>query len=104
MDMLLLGWGTEGIFCIVSPGITDSNESFLGGGWMGPLANLLMRTLLNVTIKVNNIVVKYVAPTTVATLTCKSVRVRTAENLQLDDGQVSRTMWDYSDGWMSFQL
>lgn len=93
MDTLQLGWGTEMKLALVLPGSKDTNDSFLGGAWMGPLANLLMRTLLNVTIKVNNIVVKCVAPTTLATLTCKSVCVRTAENLQLDDGQVSSTMF-----------
>jgi hypothetical protein len=68
----------------------DSDEPFLGGGWMGSLANLLMRTLLNVTIKVNNIVVKYKTPTTVATLTCESLHVTTADDLRLENSKVGQ--------------
>ena len=55
---------------------------------MGSLANLLMRTLLNVTIKVNNIVVKYKMPTVMATLTCKSLHVTTADDLRLENAKV----------------
>lgn len=57
---------------------------------MGSLANLLMRTLLNVTIKVNNIVVKYKTPTTVATLTCESLHVTTADDLHLKNSKVGQ--------------
>ena len=45
---------------------------------MGSLTNLLLRTLFNVSISVNNLVVKYLAPTSVATLTCQSIVMRTA--------------------------
>ncbi|BDA43314.1 probable vacuolar protein sorting-associated protein 13B [Coccomyxa sp. Obi] len=63
--------------------LEGGNEPFLGGGWMGSLANLLMRTLLNVTVKVNNIVVKYAMPTVMATLTCDSLQVKTGDDLHL---------------------
>ncbi len=55
---------------------------------MGSLANMLMRTLLNVTIKVNNIVVKYKTPATLATLTCKYLHVKTADDLRLENLEV----------------
>ena len=56
---------------------------------MGSLANLLVRTLLNVTVKVNNIVVKYAVPTVMATLTCDSLQVKTGDDLQLGGLQVT---------------
>lgn len=55
---------------------------------MGSLANLLMRTLLNVTVRVNNIVVKYATPTVLATLTCNSLQVKTGDDLHLGGLQV----------------
>ena len=56
---------------------------------MGSLANLLVRTLLNVTVKVNNIVVKYAMPTVMATLTCDSLQVKTGDDSQLGELQVT---------------
>lgn len=53
----------------------------LDGGastWIGSLTSLLLRVLFNVSITVNNVVVKYVAPSAVATLTCQSLHIRTA--------------------------
>ncbi|CAL8468704.1 g8244 [Coccomyxa elongata] len=63
--------------------LEGSNEPFLGGGWMGSLANMLMRTLLNVTVKVNNLVMKYATPTVMATLTCDSLQVKTEDDPHL---------------------
>ncbi len=56
---------------------------------MGSLANMLMRTLLNVTVKVNNLVVKYAMPAVMATLTCDSLQVKTEDDLHLGGLQVN---------------
>ena len=49
-------------------------------GRMGALTNLLLRTLFDTLVTVNNVVVKYVAHTTVATFTCQSVTAATCQN------------------------
>ncbi|KAK9830052.1 hypothetical protein WJX72_009438 [[Myrmecia] bisecta] len=48
------------------------------GGWMGSFTSMLLRTLFNISVTVNNVVVKYLAPTSVATLTCQSIHAYTA--------------------------
>lgn len=53
-------------------------EDAAGSGWLGSFTSLLLHTLFNVSIKVNNVVVKYLAPTSVATLTCQSFHISTA--------------------------
>jgi hypothetical protein len=53
-------------------------EETAGGGWLGSITSLLLRALFNVSVRINNLVVKYLAPTSVATLTCQSIHVHTA--------------------------
>jgi hypothetical protein len=57
---------------------------------MGSLTNLLMRTLLNVAISVNNIVFKYMGPSCMANLTCGVLHVKTAGDNWQDTLQVRR--------------
>ena len=45
---------------------------------MGSITSLLLRTLFNVSVTVNNLVVKFVTPRAVATLTCQSIHLQTA--------------------------
>ena len=45
---------------------------------MGSITSLLLRTLFNVSVTVNNLVVKLLTPTAVATLTCQSIHLHTA--------------------------
>lgn len=52
----------------------------LPGGWMGSLTALLLRTLFDTTLAVNNVVVKLAAPAAVATLTCQSAGVSTCRD------------------------
>ncbi len=62
-----------------SPGRQEgSSEPLLGGGWMGGALSLLLRTLLNVTLTVNNLVISYAAAGSVAALRCESLCVQTA--------------------------
>lgn len=42
-------------------------------GRLGSLTTLLLRTLLDTGVTLKNVVVKYIAHTTVATLTCQSI-------------------------------
>ena len=45
---------------------------------MGSLTSLLLRTLFDTQVTVNNVVVKYITPETVATFTCQSITAATA--------------------------
>ena len=58
--------------------VADGDEAAGGGGWLGSITSLLLRALLNVSLRVNNLVVKYLAPTSVASLTCQSIHLHTA--------------------------
>ncbi|KAK9810603.1 hypothetical protein WJX73_003685 [Symbiochloris irregularis] len=61
----------------------DSASTAEGGresARLGSLTTLLLRTLLDTGVVLNNVVVKYIAHTTVATLTCQSVSVSSPAN------------------------
>eukprot|EP00891_Asterochloris_glomerata_P001395 jgi/Astpho2/1395/Aster-x0059 len=47
---------------------------------MGSLTSMLMHTLFNVTVTINNLIVKLAAGGTMATLTCKSIMACTSED------------------------
>ena len=47
--------------------------------WMSGLKGTLLRALANVSVTVNNVVVKYLAPRSVATLTCTRLATFTAD-------------------------
>ena len=70
----------------------------LPGGWMGSLTALLLRTLFDTTLAVNNVVVKLAAPAAVATLTCQSASVSTCRDGWRAALQVP---WVYSPGFVA---
>ena len=47
---------------------------------MGSLTSMLMHTLFNVTVTINNLIVKLAAGGTMATLTCKSIMACTPDD------------------------
>ena len=47
---------------------------------MGSLTSMLMHTLFNVTVTINNLIVKLAAGNTMATLTCKSIMACTPDD------------------------
>ena len=64
-----------------SPAVTGHSEAaepLLGGGWMGTLTNLLLRTLLDVSVTVSNTVVKLCTPHESAILTSQHMQLSTA--------------------------
>ncbi len=63
-------------------------EASTGGvpWWLGGFKGTLLRALANVSVTVNNVVVKYLAPRSVATLTCTRLATFTAD---LGDGAIS---------------
>ena len=72
----------------VSAGHPEQAEPLLSGGWMGSLTNLLLRTLLDVSVSVSNAVVKLHAHQTAATLMSKRVHIITAAGDWLSDLEV----------------
>lgn len=58
------------------------------GGWMGSLTALLLRTLLDTALTVNNLVVKLLTPAAPATLTCRSLCIATCRDAWRDALQV----------------
>ena len=54
--------------------------------WLGGFKGTLLRALANVSVTVNNVVVKYLAPRSVATLTCTRLATFTAD---LGDSAIS---------------
>ncbi|KAK9844032.1 hypothetical protein WJX81_002459 [Elliptochloris bilobata] len=61
-------------------GSAAEDPGLLPGGWMGSLTALLLRTLFDTTLALNNVVVKLAAPAAVATLTCQSLSVSTCRD------------------------
>ena len=55
-----------------------SNQDTQSSSWLGSITSLLLRTLFNVSIVVQNVVVKHLGRTEVATLTCHSIQMHTA--------------------------
>lgn len=52
---------------------------------MGSITSLLLRTLFNVSVAIQNVVIKYVTAEAVATMTCHSIEMNTAsDNWQAD--------------------
>lgn len=47
---------------------------------MGSFTSLFMQALFNVTLTVNNVVVKYIAPQTITTMTCGAIKCFTASD------------------------
>ena len=61
----------------VIAGRSEAAEPLLGGGWMGTLTNLLLRTLLDVSVTVSNTVIKLCMPHASANLTCQHMQLST---------------------------
>ena len=59
-------------------GQSEAAEPLLGGGWMGTLTNLLLRTLLDVSVTVSDTVIRLCTPDTSATLTSQHMQLSTA--------------------------
>lgn len=59
-------------------GYSEASEPLLGGGWMGSLTNLLLKTLLDVSVTVSNTVVKLRTPHAAANLTSQYIQMSTA--------------------------
>ena len=70
-------------------GGSEQVEPLLSGGWLGSLTNLLLRTLLDVSVSVSNAVVKLQAHQTAATLMSKRIHIITAAGDWLSDLGVS---------------
>ena len=69
----------------------------LPGSWMGSLTALLLRTLFDTALTVNNVVVKLAAPAALATLTCQSLGVSTCRDGWREALQV---LWVHNLGFM----
>lgn len=71
-------------------GRSEQVEPLLSGGWMGSLTNLLLRTLLDVSVSISNAVVKLQACQTAATLMSRRIHIITAAGDWLSDLEVSQ--------------
>lgn len=70
-----------------------STEPLLGGGWVGGALNLLLRTLLNATLTINSLIVKYAAGSSVATLRCGALCVVTGADDWWEQVEVGGACW-----------
>ena len=71
-------------------GHPEQAEPLLSGGWMGSLTNLLLRTLLDVSVSISNAVVKLHARQTAATLMSKHIHIITAAGDWLSEVEVDQ--------------
>ena len=70
-------------------GHPEQAEPLLSGSWMGSLTNLLLRTLLDVSVSISNAVVKLHARQTAAILMSKRIHIISAAGDWLSDLEVS---------------
>ena len=78
------------VICLFNPWtLTGGKES----GRLGSLTSLLLRSLFDTQVTINNVVIKYVAPTTVAAFTCQSITASTAADIWRDLYQVMTHDW-----------